>query len=81
MILDQIARWNRVNPQRLIPVERVVSKSEQVQKLASVVRPQVQVLRNVKEQHEVVLVLGAENNRAHIFNRVVAGLFIDVAAR
>ena len=80
VVLDQIARRHRVNPQRLVPVERVVAQRQQVEQLASVVRPQVQILRYVKEQHEVVLILGAENDRAHIFYRVVAGLLVAIIA-
>ena len=41
----------------------------------------MQILRDVKEEHEVILVLGAENDGAHVFNHVKAGLLVDISAR
>ena len=81
MVLDQVAGGDGVNLERLVSVEGVVAQREEVKQLSPAIRAQVEVLRDVKEKHEVVLVLGAENYGAHVFDHVKAGLLVDVAAR
>ena len=41
----------------------------------------MEILRNVEEEHEVVIVVTGQNDSAHILNLVEAGLSVGVAFR
>ena len=81
MVLDQLLCRHRVDSQRLVAVEGEESESEQVEKLATIVAAQVQVLRDVEEEHKVVLVLRRKNDRANVLDLIKSGQFVNTSTR
>ena len=60
----------------MVPVERVKPKGQKVEQLPSVVGPQVQIFRNIEEEHEVIVVVLREDDASYILNLVPAGLLV-----
>ena len=76
VVVHQVGGGHRVDSQRLVPVERIKPKGQKVEQLPSVGRPQVQILRNVEEEHKVIVVVLRKDDTAYVLNLVEAGLLV-----